>query len=75
MWQTDIRSDRKDGPQWSLERSRTERPRKGAARRDVPREEIAARAYERYRSRGGENGHDLDDWLEAEREVDEQKER
>ncbi len=47
----------------------------GAGRREVPREEIAARAYERYRSRGGENGHDLDDWLEAEREGGEQKER
>lgn len=47
----------------------------GAGRQDVPREEIAARAYARYRSRGGENGHDLDDWLEAEREVNEQKER
>ncbi len=56
-------------PQWGLERSRKERRRQAPAARDVPREEIAARAYERYRSRGGENGHDLDDWLEAEREV------
>jgi hypothetical protein len=34
---------------------------------------IAARAYERYLARGGESGHDLDDWLEAEREVREQR--
>lgn len=59
------------GPRAEQER----RSEAGAGRRDVPREEIAARAYERYRSRGGENGHDLDDWLEAEREVGEQKER
>lgn len=32
-------------------------------------DEIAARAYERYQSRGGEDGHDIDDWLEAEREL------
>jgi len=59
------------GPRAEQDRTSEE----GAARRDVPREEIAAREYERYRSRGGENGHDLDDWFEAEREVGEQKER
>jgi hypothetical protein len=30
---------------------------------------IAARAYELYQKRGGRIGHELDDWLEAEREV------
>jgi Protein of unknown function (DUF2934) len=30
---------------------------------------IAARAYELYQKRGGQAGHELDDWLEAEREV------
>jgi Protein of unknown function (DUF2934) len=30
---------------------------------------IAERAYELYKKRGGQNGHELDDWLEAEREV------
>lgn len=30
---------------------------------------IAARAHELFQSRGGEQGHDLDDWLQAEREV------
>jgi Protein of unknown function (DUF2934) len=30
---------------------------------------IAARAYELYQKRGGQGGHELDDWLEAEREV------
>jgi hypothetical protein len=30
---------------------------------------IARRAYEIYESRGGDHGGDLDDWLQAEREV------
>ena len=30
---------------------------------------IAQRAFERYQARGCQNGCDLDDWLEAEREV------
>lgn len=30
---------------------------------------IAARAHEIFQSRGGGLGHDLDDWLQAEREV------
>jgi DUF2934 family protein len=30
---------------------------------------LARRAYERYRNRGGEHGHDLQDWFEAEREL------
>jgi hypothetical protein len=36
-----------------------------AARADL----IARRAYQRFQKRGGEHGHDLDDWLEAERAV------
>lgn len=31
------------------------------------RQQIAVRAYERYQERGCIDGHDLDDWLEAER--------
>lgn len=30
---------------------------------------ISARAYELFQARGGEHGHDLEDWLQAEREV------
>ena len=33
----------------------------------VTEEAIARRAYELYLQRAGENGRDLDDWLEAER--------
>ncbi len=32
-------------------------------------EEIRRRAYELYEARGWEDGHDLDDWLQAEAEV------
>jgi hypothetical protein len=33
-------------------------------------ERIAVRALEIYEARGGEHGQDLDDWLQAEREID-----
>lgn len=33
------------------------------------REEIEARAHEIYRARGGVQGHELDDWLQAEGEI------
>jgi hypothetical protein len=32
-------------------------------------DEIAQRAYEIFQARGGEPGHDLDDWLQAESEL------
>ena len=32
-------------------------------------ERIAMRAYELYRERGAIDGHDLDDWLEAEQAI------
>jgi hypothetical protein len=31
---------------------------------------ISRRAYELYQARGGEHGRDLEDWLQAEREID-----
>ena len=37
--------------------------------RDPINEAIARRAYELFLSRGEEHGHDLDDWLQAEREL------
>ncbi len=36
-------------------------------------DDIAARAYELYQSRGGEHGRDWDDWLEAERELSQRR--
>jgi DUF2934 family protein len=35
----------------------------------VRREDIERRAYELYEQRGREEGHDWDDWLQAEREM------
>jgi Protein of unknown function (DUF2934) len=32
-------------------------------------EQIRTRAYELYEARGREEGHDLEDWLEAEGEI------
>jgi hypothetical protein len=32
-------------------------------------EDIRRRAYELYEQRGREDGHDVDDWFEAEREI------
>ena len=32
-------------------------------------EEIESRAHEIYLARGAEPGHELDDWLQAEREI------
>ncbi len=36
---------------------------------DEVRARIAAMAYELYRQRGGDDGHDLADWLAAERRI------
>jgi len=36
---------------------------------NVTEHDIARRAYELHLARDGEHGHDLDDWLRAEREL------
>ena len=36
-------------------------------------EQIRRRAYELYEQRGGDDGHELDHWLQAESEVTQQK--
>ena len=36
-------------------------------------EQILCRAYELYQQRGGEDGHDLDDWLQAQSEMTQPK--
>jgi hypothetical protein len=38
---------------------------------NVTEGDIARRAYELYLARGCEDGHDVDDWLQAERELQE----
>jgi hypothetical protein len=40
--------------------------------RDQRLERIAVRAFELYEARGGEVGQDLADWLQAERQIDEE---
>ncbi len=35
----------------------------------ISREEVEQRAYQRFLDRGGLDGRDIDDWLEAEREL------
>ena len=37
--------------------------------RAADQEAIARRAYERFQMRGGDHGHDQEDWFAAEREV------
>ena len=39
---------------------------------NVTEDDIARRAYELYLARGCEDGHDVDDWLQAERELREE---
>jgi hypothetical protein len=38
-------------------------------------EQIAKRAYQRYVERGGEPGREVEDWLEAERDLRQSQER
>lgn len=38
-------------------------------------EQIAERAYQRYVERGGEPGREVEDWLEAERELRQSQDR
>jgi hypothetical protein len=42
-----------------------------AASREITPGDIAERAYELYLKRGCESGHDVEDWLQAERELQE----
>ena len=55
--------------------ARTKGGRAGAPREPrVPsHDEIAQRAYQLYQQRGGEPGHEEDDWLQAERDLRKQK--
>jgi len=38
-------------------------------------EDIAQKAYERYLKRGGTDGRDFDDWIEAERDLTSRRSR
>ena len=43
-----------------------------AKRNSAPDEEIRRRAYEIYLERGEQQGRELDDWLQAERELEQE---
>jgi len=44
-------------------------PMRSQSGREQPKEEVRFRAYQLYISRNREPGHALDDWLQAEREL------
>ena len=41
----------------------------GSREQEPTTEQIAQRAYEIYQARGGTEGQDIEDWLQAEREL------
>ena len=44
-------------------------PKLTETKREPTHDQIASRAFEIYASRGGEHGHDVGDWFEAERQL------
>ena len=51
------------------EKNKEHQPSTGES--DPNQDEVARRAYELYQARGEEPGHELEDWLHAEQEVNE----
>jgi hypothetical protein len=39
----------------------------------IQEEDVARRAFELYEARGCQNGHDLEDWLQAEQELEDER--
>jgi hypothetical protein len=58
-----------DGSSDSPKPTRAARKSNGAGEPFNNPDAVARRAYEIYQRRGGNHGADLDDWLEAEREL------
>jgi hypothetical protein len=52
-----------------LQKAVPQEPARKSPRREVTDEEIRQRAYEIYLDRGAAPGFELDDWLQAEREL------
>jgi Protein of unknown function (DUF2934) len=48
-------------------------PKQTARKREPTDAEIAHRAFELYLARGGDHGHDVADWIEAERQLRERR--
>jgi Protein of unknown function (DUF2934) len=64
----DKEPDPKSPEKMSHRSAETPLSRAGQAREPDPAQ-VAQRAYERFVQRGGEHGHDQEDWLEAEKEL------
>ena len=64
----------RNGKLEQVEADRSTSPAGSSAENSQPEaDRIAQRAYERYEERGREDGHDMEDWLEAEREMRERR--
>ena len=55
--------------------TRKNQPSSGNALNESRISRIARRAHEIYQARGGEHGKALEDWLQAEREIDAEMDR
>lgn len=60
----------KDKPMGRTKGGRTRIPKEWSA---PAYEDIARRAYELFQQRGGEPGHEQEDWLQAEKDLRQQK--
>jgi len=59
-----------DGAPAALRDTANETPGQGGGATTTPTyEQIAEAAYHRYLQRGGNDGHDFDDWIDAERSL------
>jgi len=53
----------------SKAKARSPKPGRPRAQPAPTEDEVRALAYQIYQARGGEPGHELEDWLQAEREL------
>jgi hypothetical protein len=54
----------------TVKADRTSAPKASKARAAAPtHDEIAKRSFELFLARGGEHGHDVEDWVQAEAEL------
>ena len=65
---TNLKRNRSTGPQGTT--TQTAEPGQGPAANAERDEDIRRRAYEIYLERGEQPGRELDDWLQAERELE-----
>jgi len=67
--ETDSVMDRPSGPPEDAGFTAPSTESTGAPQERPTTEQIAQRAYEIYQARGGTEGQDIEDWLQAEREL------